>query len=289
MSESDQTNRAEGKPAIIYHKGCPDGFGAAWAASRSRELNGAQFIAAEPEGPPPQLKDPEVIYIIDVSFTPEDMRNLHDQHGQQNVILLDHHETAEAKLSGMPNCHFDMSKSGAVMAWEHFHPGTPVPELLLFVQDRDLWKWELHDSRAVSAYLHSQRRSFNNWDNIHNVLKRRKTSREKIIAAGQAILEVETRAIRNALSKIQYGKIGGHEVPIVNSQVHRSEIGNALAEQHPDHPFAAVYYDTTHVRNWSLRSTPNGVDVGAVAMKLGGGGHARAAGFKQAMLPPAAP
>ena len=44
-------------------------------------------------------------------------------------------------------------------------------------------------------------------------------------------------------------------------------------------PFAAGYQDVGTKRNWSLRSTDEGVDVSKIAEKLGGGGHRNAAGF----------
>lgn len=276
------------RPAVIYHKGCTDGFGAAWAAWRSREMPATRFLAAAPEEPPPELGHPEVVYIVDVSFTPEDMQQLHHIHGSENVVLLDHHQSAQEKLEGLPNCHFDLSKAGAVMAWQHFHPSEEIPELLLYVQDRDLWQWEMPDSRAVSAYLHSQPRRFERWNQINNALRRRNAARDKIVEAGNAILLLEERTIRSALSRVQYGRIDGHIVPIVNSQVLRSEIGNALALQNPGHPFAAVYYDTRSTRRWSLRSAPGGHNVAEVATRLGGGGHARAAAFTQRIGAPGA-
>lgn len=47
-----------------------------------------------------------------------------------------------------------------------------------------------------------------------------------------------------------------------------------------DAPFAAIYVDLPDGRKFSLRSSPNGVDVSKIAVQFGGGGHARAASFK---------
>ncbi len=153
------------KPAVIYHASCPDGFGAAWAAHRVLGEQ-AQYLPMNHGYPIPQMDDDARVYILDFSFDREGMGKLHRKHGQDHVILLDHHITGAQELSELPNCHIDLSKSGAVLSWEHFHPGSAVPTLLLYVQDKDLWTWELPDSRAVSAYLSSREMDFATWDNI---------------------------------------------------------------------------------------------------------------------------
>ena len=45
-------------------------------------------------------------------------------------------------------------------------------------------------------------------------------------------------------------------------------------------PFAATYFDTGNIREFSLRSSPDGVDVSLVAEMYGGGGHKHASGFR---------
>src|SRR3990167_6908610 len=72
--------------------------------------------------------------------------------------------------------------------------------------------------------------------------------------------------------------IGGHDVPIANlPYTLSSDAGHKLAQ---GEPFAACYYDTPGGRCFSLRSTDTGKDVSEVAKCYGGGGHARAAGFR---------
>lgn len=47
------------------------------------------------------------------------------------------------ELHDEPGCHFDMDKSGAALAWEFFFPGKEAPRLIKFVEDQDLWRWEV--------------------------------------------------------------------------------------------------------------------------------------------------
>jgi oligoribonuclease NrnB/cAMP/cGMP phosphodiesterase (DHH superfamily) len=72
--------------------------------------------------------------------------------------------------------------------------------------------------------------------------------------------------------------IAGHDVPAASiPYTMASDAGAILAQG--EH-FAACYYDTAHTREFSLRSHATGVDVSVVAGLYGGGGHARAAGFR---------
>ena len=111
----------------LYHGHCNDGFGAARAA-----VYGA---------PPPQLRPMDDAYILDFSYSREITARTAEA---CNLVLFDHHKTAAEDLEGIGGCHFDTERSGAVLAWKHFRPGEPVPEILLYVQDRDLWRqWQL--------------------------------------------------------------------------------------------------------------------------------------------------
>ena len=86
----------------------------------------AQYLPMNHGDPIPQVDDDARVYILDFSFDRRRMVELQSKHGQDNVILLDHHITAQQELSELPNCHFDLSKSGAVLSWEHFHAGSAV-------------------------------------------------------------------------------------------------------------------------------------------------------------------
>ena len=57
-----------------------------------------------------------------------------------------------------------------------------------------------------------------------------------------------------------------------------SEIGNIIAE---GHDFAAIWQQLpSGDYKYSLRSREGGMDVSVIAQEFGGGGHARAAGFR---------
>ena len=278
-------------PHVLYHAGCPDGFGSAWAIHRSHPAPATVYTPVQDRSQPPLIPHGSAIYILDTAFDRHQMNDLHHQHGAQQVTLIDHHETARDQLADLPGCHFDTQQSAAVMTWLHFNPGQPVPELLLYVQDRDLWRNEMPDTRAISAYLNTQRRDFQAWDRIHNAIRRRNTSFRTMIEAGDAILKSQRHAVNATAARSFTINIAGHDVPAVNTNLHRTEVAFELLRRNPDAPFAAVYRDIgPNERRWSLRSLKDGgTDVGTLAKTLGGGGHRHSAAFTQSIPAPAVP
>ena len=57
--------------------------------------------------------------------------------------MIDHHASAAKDLDGWFNPRFDsvfdMQKSGAMLAWDYFFPAQEAPEIVRYVQDRDIW------------------------------------------------------------------------------------------------------------------------------------------------------
>ena len=261
---------------IIYHRDCADGFGAAFAAHR--RYPGATFIASSYDDDSPDVSGFDRIYIADFSFSRDVMLEMHKTLGIENVILLDHHETAMQKIGDLPNCHFDMNRSGAVMAWTHFYPDEEVPTLLKYVQDRDLWTWELPHSKAVSAYIWSwfTERTFDRWEKLSTEIDE---EFDRVVGEGYAILRSQDQLVTMACATAHTVNISHHDVPAVQSPILQSEIGVKLLEIYPEAPFSAIYARDGKRTKWSLRSRIGGHNVGQIARGLGGGGHPAAAGF----------
>ena len=256
---------------VLYHKNCYDGFGAAWAIWHSPH-NVEDFISVEYGAPPPPLED-EVIYIVDFSYPRKILDDMRSKN--RKVFVIDHHKTAKDELAGLQQCVFDMSKSGAVLTWEHFSR-SPVPKLLLYIQDRDLWKFELPNSKAINAYLRSQPFNFERFDELQHVP-------DFMVTSGESILAHVEKAVGEMCERSVWRVIHGHYVPVVNATAYYSEVGDELCRRNPDIPFSASYFDRADgKRQWSLRSRSD-FDVSAIAKAFGGGGHQQAAGFETEM------
>lgn len=250
---------------ILYHGGCPDGFGAAYAAWKKLG-DEAEYLPVRHGNPPPELPDGSEVWIIDFAY---DRQTLIDLSQRVSLKVLDHHRTAQADLAGLDFAEFDMQRSGAVLSWNHFHPGAEVPELLRYVQDQDLWTWTLPDAQEICTALGIYPFDFETWDGL-NI--------ETLRAEGKVVLRYKQQMVDTLMGKIDWIEILGHKIPAVNTPLFASELGNQLCLKFPDAPFSACYSDLEGKRKFSLRSIGEN-DVAAVAGHFGGGGHRNASGF----------
>jgi oligoribonuclease NrnB/cAMP/cGMP phosphodiesterase (DHH superfamily) len=197
-----------------------------------------------------------------------------------SITLLDHHISAEKDLSdllktGKIKGKFDMSKSGAMLVWEWFNPDKPPPKLIEYIQDRDLWLYKLDGTLEINAALSSYPHDFKVWDKL---IAGNKHVLEDLKREGEAIERKLQRDIKLLIeSGVRRMIIGGYDVPVLNAPAaYVSDAGNIMSM---NEPFAACYWDHPDGRSFSLRSSEQGIDVSEVAIKYGGGGHVKAAGF----------
>lgn len=266
----------------IYHKGCTDGFGAAWAVWNNFKdiIDGncaVEFFPANYQDDPPDVTGLDVT-IVDFSYKRPVMDQIIEQ--CNSLVILDHHKTAEEDLAGIfdhPKVTgvFDMDHSGAVLAWQWFNPDHTTPQLLLHIEDRDLWRFNLDGTREVIAGLYSLPQEFKLWENYIRSGALMQCLRDD----GKAI---ERQQSKNVASLVKASSrrmdIAGFDVPVANvPYMMASDAGHLMAV---DEPFSVTYWDAPGERVFSLRSSDTGEDVCAIAKQFGGGGHVHAAGFK---------
>lgn len=273
------------KTTILYHASCADGFAAALVAWRF--FHNATYIPVQYNQKPPDFEPCDILYILDFSYPLSVLQTL--QKKAERIFILDHHKTAEADLKDLTDpqapgqgifAQFDMDESGATLAWAFFHPGEPKPEFIRLIRDRDLWKWEMEESREFSAGLASYPFDFTLWNNFLN----HEDETDRLKTDGTAILRAQEQRIRRLCSHVRWMKIDDHLVPVVNATSDQSEVGEYLCQKYPDAKFSTSFFirDDGKVV-WSLRSR-NGFDVSEIAKAHGGGGHAAAAGFVSEQL-----
>ena len=261
------------KIMILYHAGCPDGFGAAWSFYQ-KYGSGATYVPVFHNCKPPNVKGCSV-FIVDFCYPEPIMREI--ARDAASIVVLDHHKTAEKACADLKYCHFDMHQSGAVLAWKYLFKDIPVPALIQHVQDRDLWTWAIPNSKEILSVVDSYDRSFANWDNLNNKIGMIYSSGwYQMVESGRDILKYKNSIIKTVVSNAHKVNILGDEVIAVNSSCFQSEIGNILSE---GADYAAVYFFDGYRYRFSLRSKENGIDVSEVALEFGGGGHRNAAGF----------
>lgn len=267
------------RPLVIYHGGCRDGWCAAWVCRNALRAQDPEFFEGFYGQPPPPVMDRDVI-LVDFSYPRDVMEAI--ALVTNTLLILDHHKTAEAALAGFSgpavSVTFDMQRSGAGLAWDHYHPGQPRPWLVDYVEDRDLWRHALPDGPAVNAYIGVLPFDFEAWDNEHAIGSARAAAvqgRVVEMKVHQYIKEVRKNAERITFE--------GFEVPIVNApQVDISELVGFMAN---GETFAMGWWRGHGVFNYSLRSKGD-FDVSELAKRYGGGGHKNAAGFQSEKLFP---
>ena len=254
---------------VIYHKGCTDGFGSAWAAWK---LLGdrAEYHAAKYGEPPPDVKGKNVV-VLDFAYDNATTKQLISE--AKSFLIIDHHKTAMTNLHDIACAHFDMNHSGAMLAWKFFHPNKEPPRLIKLIEDRDLWRWEIPLSREFSSAFDMVKFDFEEFDNYLD-----DSEIDSAQVRGAAILAYSKTAIARIAKNAAPRKIDGKSVLVVNSPHWMSEIGNVLSLKSD---FSVIWYYDHEKRQVkvSLRADHNDADVSEVAARWGGGGHKKAAGF----------
>lgn len=263
-------------PLVIYHGGCRDGFCAAYVVWR-RLGPSAEFFPGYHGQPPPARGHTEGrdVYVLDFSYQRPVVEELASRCG--SLLVLDHHATAEAALAGLPYARFDMSRSGAGMAWDHFFPDEPRPWFVDYVEDRDLQRHELPGTEELSAYLGVVPFDFAMWEALPKQLTEH--ARRHYMSLGLAIAAKVRQYVAEVSKNAVRGEFEGYSVPFVNApQVDISELVAHLCQ---NEPLAVGWFVRGDGKvQYSLRSVPGGVDVSELAKRWGGGGHRHAAGFQ---------
>jgi len=258
------------------------------------------------QDPPLELIEDRDVYILDFSYKRTKMVPIIEL--ANSLVCLDHHRSAEAELADLPGCEFDMDRSGCRMTWDYFGRRRAVrwspdekefykrlDQIVDYVQDRDLWKFELPNSRMVNAAIRSYELDFAIWDMM--------TDRGYLLLSEQgfSILRNEQRQVELILRNARQVTLGGHLVWAVNTPILQSECAGELAERpislvqvtdgngnkvktgvdlDGDPLFGIAWFqrdDGKIVVN--LRSRGD-FDVSELAQRFGGGGHKGAAGFE---------
>ncbi len=268
MNSGHQRPKIQSPDRVLYHDDCADGFGAAWAIWK--RFPHAQFHPVKHGYPPPDGLEDHHVVIADFSYGRDIIEGMAKK--AASLCILDHHVTAQSALAGLPYAHFDLDKSGAVLAWEWAHD-EPLPWLLKYIQDKDLWQWQLPNSREINAALASYPFDFSVWNEL---------SQEVLEVEGRGILRHENMLVKKIAGEAVMITLQDERVPAVYSPTLTSQIGEVLSR---DHPFCVIWHQRDGRRYFSLRSRSGGVSVAKIAAHYGGGGHTHAAGFSVPLDP----
>ena len=259
---------------ILYHAKCPDGFGGAYAAWK-KFGDSAEYIPVKHGSSAPEKMEGRDIYFVDFCYP----RGIMDELAKiaRSITVLDHHEGVRDIATSFPGI-FDTKRSGATIAWSYFHPNTPVPALLSNLEDGDLYRYTLSDTRDIFSYLQVYPYDFEKWDKLIHTLEDA-SARETLLAKARVYTEYFELLGSEAAAGAKLVTFEGYECYFANSHpssTMKSYIGNKLAKKLS--PFALVV--SAHPEGFGVSIRGDGtIDVSKIAQKYGGNGHPNASGF----------
>src|SRR3546814_14723859 len=120
---------------------------------------------------------------------------------------------------------FDMDRSGAGLTWDFFHDAARPP-LIDHVEDRDLWRFSLDDTREIMAAVLSHPYDFQVWDDLM------RTPLDDLVYEGIPLLRQKAKDIDEAIDMSPiHLVIGGHRLPTANApQAWAGDAANTLAQ-----------------------------------------------------------
>lgn len=269
-------------PLCLYHKNCLDGLASAWVAWKFHK--GKIELQAIQYGDPIPAVHGRKVYVLDFSFKADVLLELDRI---CDIVLLDHHATAIKEFGTLtPDQRrelkgeyvFDVTQSGAMLSWKYFFPNGDIfpdsqpPSEIKMVQDRDLWKFEIPQTRLWTIAAYSYPLTVESFERFVNV------GVNEMLKEGEVLSRKNDQDVTNIAKSARYMMIDGMVLPVVNAPSSlASDLGHKLSE---DEAAAVVYTDGKDGRIFSLRSRTNGLAVNELAERFGGGGHPGAAGFK---------
>lgn len=276
---------------VVFHKGCPDGI-TALLAVKIHAPDAIPIPCMAGQNPIEDFTDKNVIF-VDICPSRAYLDELVNV--AKFIVVLDHHETNK-KVFDNPfeatNIHhvFDMKRSGCGITWDYFFPNKERPWLFNYVEDRDLWKWALADSKEISCCLMEENYfDGKNLDKLINILEPH--HKNDFVERGKIYCKKNENDISNCCyhackCELPFdGKVYNCWLSTVKREL-RSDAGNELSKKHfidgtlPD--FSAIYhYDFPTNEFWiSLRAlTTSNINLCPISESFGGGGHPKACGF----------
>lgn len=256
------------RPLCIFHKNCLDGSCA--AAVVKRIAPDAEFVPMQySQRPPPVLG--RKVWIVDFGLPAAEMRAIRAQ--AETVVWLDHHATQVPVQAQLGWGVVDTSECGASLTWKHLFPDREPPPIIAYIKDKDLWRWELPDSRAVAEGLELTFKG----DRIDGILEADIAEMARI---GRPALEARAGRVTEALKagtvvERPFG-LAGARAFVMKCTQDQNAIGEVACLPASAGglgvDLAILYYRKSNgVWVHSLRSAR--LDCSAIATARGGGGH----------------
>lgn len=287
---------------IVYHRSCPDGFGAAWWLRRNLL---AEHPDVEIEMVPANWGDAPLfdpagadVWCVDYCYEAQHLVELAET--AATLTVMDHHETSltyvrdsllpftesidnyivrfSERLSRIEIV-IDQTRSGVGLIAEVVREvtGFYAPHFLWNLQDRDLWRFELPDTRDVFAAVTARPYTIEAWDELNAM------DQEDLVNEGRGINLYRDQLIESVAASVFWITLGddgsGWWIPCASSPYFiGSDVAGVIAERFAGIGAYCILHDDRVQIGLRARKGEKR-NVAEIAEFHGGGGHPAASGL----------
>lgn len=290
---------------IATHDKCLDGSVAAWVASKACREESYRAEAFDYTEEAVNIlktiwatREYDRLLIVDYSVKLDVLYDLEDSHPEGEIVIIDHHKTAfENLLNISPEQNaravtkvsntdviLDMTKSGCLLAWEYFYGTRLPPDIVVYVNDHDLWRYENKYTKPIIAYLKAyfhDGMSISDVDMIDDRFYHPGKVRE-LVNKGEKLIKNQEEILNTlaeAATPVYINGIKGYAVTSANPNL-TSELGHTISNKYKTFAMIISFDSSTQLAKFSLRCDKEfNIDCSHLAKQYGGGGHRGAAGF----------
>jgi len=249
-------------------------------------------------GEPTPFAEGQTFWIVDFSVSTDDMKRLLEE--SPEVHWIDHHISSIEKYKDFQ--HGDWTRdtiygdrqdgiAACELTWRHLYQQSLEPDFVRYIGDRDVWAWRYgedtrHFCDGLLAYETHPKSSI--WQELFNDYQYKRDNMEvgfnrhsAVMANGRIISQY--KAIQDVAYVEKNGIFvtwEGYECYIVNGMYNSTPFEEAV-------PNADIWIAFRYMAGcyWSISLYSTKVNVKEIAVKHGGGGHIKAAGFQGKELP----
>jgi nanoRNase/pAp phosphatase (c-di-AMP/oligoRNAs hydrolase) len=260
---------------VIYHKNCPDGFTASWAAWKKFGDNASYIQAGYGDQLPDTIEGKEV-YVLDFSYNADILESL--QNKAKRLVVIDHHKGSQEYVTSKKEFVFNLSHSGAYLTWEYFFPDTRIPKLVQYISEDDINKLTLPNANEIVAYIMAKPRTFLDFEKLSQEMENDEKE-EQIIETGKLLLRYKDIVLDVALNSVHFIDLQGVILPAVNVTLPMFEKSYLLQKIYIKYPPVSLSYRYDE-GEWKCSLRSNGMfNCIDLAKQFGGSGHPGSAGF----------
>lgn len=279
---------------LVLNHNDPDGYCAGAIVNYFESKNGLKVVQCCKMNygyniPWGKIKRAKQVYMVDFSLPVEDMVKIQSIVGYENFIWIDHHKTviedvekSGRKFKGLR----EIGKSGCELTWIWFNYDKPMPKGVRVIGRYDVWDIKYHhEGEGIYAedifpfiqgikYYEADGNDLRFWSQLFLDTGFYNT----ILDQGRLLYDYQCRMYERYCRSHSFEmEWEGLRFLVVNALNCNSQMFDSMFDNHKHD--AVMTYGYTN-RNWSVSmyTDKEGIDVGALAHKYGGGGHKNAAG-----------